>query len=262
MDKALITNLDIDITQNCTMSCVECTKLVPAFKGTRQEEVSPEVLYKDLSNLSRAATFMWGQLLGGEPTLHRNLLECIKAVRESKVSEKVIITTNGTLLNRITDEIIDSIDMVRISVYPGKIPVEEIDIFEKRINNRGKKLDRWFQNKFIPVYTKEPIKNIDLKVCIERNFEYKDGWMGKCYTYTDGYLCSCPTAFAINKMTKNFNVDGIFIKDDFNPQEMKEIILEESKKEYVACRNCLRCTKIESVVWRECSKQEWERNHL
>lgn len=261
MDKIFISNLDIDITQNCTMSCTECTKLVPAFKGTEQKEISPETLFNDLSNLAQAATFQWGQLLGGEPMLHSDVLECIKAVRNSKISEKILITTNGTLFEKFTDEIIDSIDMVRMSVYPGKIPLKLIEDFEKRLKSRGKFLDQWHQNNFIPVFSKDPVKSIDLAHCAERNFSYCEKWMCKCFTYSDNYICSCPTAYAINKFLKNDHADGIFLGDKCDEKDLKNKLLLEATKEYKACKNCLRSVNIEKTAWSECTKKIWYEKH-
>ncbi len=255
INKLCIPKIDVDIIENCTMSCMECTKLTPAFKETKYDkEVDPISLFNDMVNLSKAVHIDRILLVGGEPMLHSNILGCIKAIQDSNVCDGISILTNGTLFNRFTDEIIDSLVSVIVSVYPNKVLPETINDFENRLKKRGKRLEKWKIKTFYPIFSKNDILDVNINNCFEVN---------KCYLYYNGYFYNCTSARSINKLMGNpENSDGVSLRENFNIAIVKDFIL--NKKQNMACKNCYICKnkdRSSKVEWEECTKEEWYKRH-
>jgi len=104
---------EVNVVHQCNLSCRGCSHLSPAVP---KAFVDPEIVYRDLSRL--AAYYLAGnvRLVGGEPLLHRDLLQVIAAVRASGITECIRILTNGILLPRMPDAFWESVDEVQVSL--------------------------------------------------------------------------------------------------------------------------------------------------
>ena len=89
--------LEVNATLHCNMRCTSCSHLAPLF---RRANVDPVALHDSLAVLAGHYHASYAKILGGEPLLHPDLLGVIEAVRASKVSDSVLVCTNGTLLDR------------------------------------------------------------------------------------------------------------------------------------------------------------------
>jgi len=127
--------LEINATLQCNMRCQSCSHLSPLF---RRHNVDPAELSGSLAELSRSYHASYVKILGGEPLLHPDLLAVIAAVRDSAISDAVLVCTNGTLLNRMPDEFWRAVDAVEISMYPSR-PLSDGDlaIFDARAAEHG-----------------------------------------------------------------------------------------------------------------------------
>lgn len=243
--------IDINVTMKCTMSCSECTRLIPAFKGIKQKDRTPDELYEDMSKIAKAVTFTSGIIIGGEPTLHNNLLECINAVKRSGVCKYIMLATNGATLNKIKDEIIENVDIFRLTVYPGKLDELDITKFENRLNQKGKSLERYYPSKFYAIYSKNEIKDRKLERCWQM--------CEKCFNYYDRRLYMCGPAHPINKILKKENQDGMDLST-ISIEKLKDNVIY--RKEYNACKHCYLCSNKGMVTWTESTKKEWIDTHV
>src|SRR5882724_1840135 len=91
---------EINVADHCNISCRGCSHLSPV---SAESFADPEGVYRDLSRLAAHYVAHHVRLLGGEPLLHRGLVEVIAAVRASGISGRVRILTNGLLLPRQTE---------------------------------------------------------------------------------------------------------------------------------------------------------------
>jgi uncharacterized Fe-S cluster-containing radical SAM superfamily enzyme len=57
--------------------------------------------------------------VGGEPLLHPALPSFIRAARDSGIADEVWLWTNGLLLHAADPRLLESVDVVRVSLYPG-----------------------------------------------------------------------------------------------------------------------------------------------
>ena len=107
---------EINIVEHCNLRCRACTHLSPVLP---KHFVDPGALCADLTALARSYHADVLKILGGEPLLHPNLPDVMRAARESQVADKLEIWTNGLLLPRMERVVWEMVDGVRISLYPA-----------------------------------------------------------------------------------------------------------------------------------------------
>jgi uncharacterized Fe-S cluster-containing radical SAM superfamily enzyme len=92
--------------------------MISEFKGY---QLSLEELGKFIDSTKKSDYFIEELSIhgAGEPLLWDHFEEGIKVLKNSGVIGKIIVTTNGLLLDKIYDETMSSIDMLSVSVYPG-----------------------------------------------------------------------------------------------------------------------------------------------
>lgn len=107
---------ELQVVHHCNLSCRSCNHLSPVMP---HHFADPETVFKDFHNLAKNLRPSHIKLLGGEPLLHPQLIEVIDAVRQSGISQKIQLLTNGLLLPKMTDAFWEKIDRLRITLYPG-----------------------------------------------------------------------------------------------------------------------------------------------
>lgn len=93
---------EINITNVCNYSCAHCQSLNNyAFKGHQQWNA-----YKnEYQKLSKKLDIAQIQIIGGEPTLNPDFDKWVKGISELWPNSKLQIATNGSKLDKITNEI-------------------------------------------------------------------------------------------------------------------------------------------------------------
>lgn len=88
--------------------------------------------FEDLAaDITAAATVMRaeiGCLLGGEPLSHPRLVDLIRHTKASGLCGKVRVLTNGIRLHRMKPDFWAELDDLKVSVYPGKTPPENVQL--------------------------------------------------------------------------------------------------------------------------------------
>ncbi|MCX6720059.1 MAG: radical SAM protein, partial [Candidatus Staskawiczbacteria bacterium] len=115
-------SLILEICSLCNLNCNFCElhsgkiKDIKSHEGLMEEKLYHKII-KDIVNLGyklKALHFHgWG-----EPLIHKNLPEMINFAHQQKVSDKLILITNGVLMNRdIFERLLDSgLDEIRVSL--------------------------------------------------------------------------------------------------------------------------------------------------
>ena len=100
----------ITVTSECNRRCPDCCagNLVdgPLYRAT------PESIHRDILALGEVERV---QLTGGEPTLHPESGEILKAAARAKGSAKLVLVTNGANLMDIVG-LLDGVDVVWLSI--------------------------------------------------------------------------------------------------------------------------------------------------
>ena len=114
--------LEYSAAYECNLRCAHCSHLSPY---TNEPLPSASSLAADLERLAPVLHTPEFRLLGGEPLLNPELVQMARMVRESKIADRVAVTTNGLLLHRMDDSLWEHIDTLRITLYPQASPTAE-----------------------------------------------------------------------------------------------------------------------------------------
>lgn len=256
-------HLDTNITLACQNSCVACNHLVVPYRSATggPPSTTPDQVASDLGSLAKILHVnAWGAL-GGEPTLHRDLVQILLAAEESGIADIIELWSHGQTLHRAENQhgaaFWTSFDRLIVSAYPGKHTPESLAWIEAQC--------REYQIEYIlkdesqhpnftalldaapsgPAYTRE---------------KYQACWFRTMARTADfGYFFTCCTAPHIPHLLQgqSFGTDGIAIKD----------ITEEGLLAYLnqptplgACTVCAgRMTRTAvNIPWAEYrDKREW-----
>lgn len=140
-------NIDIPITDKCTLRCKDCCNLMPFYKKPVDYDLSE--IYSDIDNITEVFDQITElRILGGEPFVHPNVYDIVDyATKKSNIS-CVTLFTNSTLpldgakLVALNQKKV----MLEISDYGdlSRNLQQNIEILENNsIPYMVKKLDRW-----------------------------------------------------------------------------------------------------------------------
>lgn len=135
-------HLETNVTIACQNRCVSCNHFVPLqLDHIRESMISPEVLERDLRNFGRVAHVEAWAAIGGEPTLHPDLVGLLAVARRSGVADRTEVWSNGQRLERMPAAFWSAFDVLVVSAYPGKIDDEEIEWIKGRCLMHGLHLE-------------------------------------------------------------------------------------------------------------------------
>jgi hypothetical protein len=128
-DHVLISNLSIPLVHHCVNACAACSTFSPVCDPYC---MSKDQIKKDVYNFKRIVRAKQIELVGGEPLLNPDFLEIVDIVRESGISPRIIVVTNGQLLHKMPREFWEKLDQVLVTRYPGKFTDKEfLDLCDK-----------------------------------------------------------------------------------------------------------------------------------
>jgi MoaA/NifB/PqqE/SkfB family radical SAM enzyme len=107
--KSVPQRLVLELTNSCNLSCIMCGRSAKTFQPTFLKLEWMEKLAPILDRVTEVTLFGWG-----EPTVHpkfRHVLEYL-----NRFTVKKYFLTNAMLLNRFADLIVDTVDVVAVSL--------------------------------------------------------------------------------------------------------------------------------------------------
>jgi organic radical activating enzyme len=249
--------LEVNATLHCNMRCTSCSHLAPLFRRTN---VDPLALHDSLAMLADSYHASYTKILGGEPLLHPDLIGVIEAVRSSKVSDTVLVCTNGTLLDRAPPAFWQAVDTVEISVYPSRpISPERMRGFEALAREHGTDLVVNHYSHFRVAYSEQGTDSDTLVREIFDTCKLAHVWLS--HTVVDGWLYRCPQSVFLPEQLAHSDwdrtVDGIEIEQ--GPAFVRELLAFLNRNTPLrACRRCLgsvgllhRHTEVPRAHWRQ-----------
>ena len=91
--KCVVRKLEYNVTHHCNLKCDHCDHLSPFF-GPKDAEFNSSIslveFEKQIGILSRYVHTEEFLILGGEPLLHKNILEFLKLLRARKIADKIV----------------------------------------------------------------------------------------------------------------------------------------------------------------------------
>lgn len=131
-------HIECNIDKHCNLNCKGCDHFAPVAEP---ELLSPEAFARDMAEIHRLYADKEGgefHLLGGEPTLHPEIVEFMRITRESLPKAKVIVDTNGTLLRRMSESFYEACRQYDVTISVTRYPIDvDYDALGKWIRKKG-----------------------------------------------------------------------------------------------------------------------------
>lgn len=121
--------LEFNVVEHCNLRCVECSHLSP-FMPRKFMELEP--FLRDMSALKPVLKCDKFKFVGGEPLLHRQLMDFIRAVADLGMAEYISVATNGTEIMKQPDDFFRSIGRLEFSWYPDTPTTAEMVEYARR----------------------------------------------------------------------------------------------------------------------------------
>lgn len=215
----------------CNAKCVGCTN---AMALTPQEIFPAEEILADLERAEKVLHASVLCLLGGEPTVHKELVPLMRAANASPISDRVQVLTNGTRLHMMKPEFWAELDWLKLSIYPGLTQPENVELAKRMQAEHGFYLDFYdvAADPFRAVHRAEEASPEEA----QRTY---DGCWYRTYTrkVERGYFWRCCTSPSISQEILGLppETDGIAL-DGLTPDALREFL---AQPEHMA--SCTRC---------------------
>lgn len=236
--KVHVFSFESDIVSHCNNHCVGCNHWAPL---RAPEYYDPQEFARDLGRLAEIATADKFGVLGGEPTLHPQLAQILRAIRLSGIAPLIEMWTNGQRLERMPDEVWQNVDSIVVNRYPGKLTDEHVaaltdKALEMRVAFEVDTPDQFYKNHLGKARTNAAEY---FAVC-----PYSD----HCFTIRHGCLFRCPQSSAIPGLLLGLpvNTDGIAL-DGLTAEGLQAFLTAREPLE--SCSVCSRYDKY--VGWHE-----------
>jgi organic radical activating enzyme len=182
-------SVEYNLTDHCNLRCTACARGSPLLD---EKFSSVEQFARELGRLSGALHCTELRIGGGEPLLHPQLLDFLRAARASGVADEVVLLTNGVLLHQAPEELWELIDGMWLSLYPGvtiRIPIAEC---ERLAREHGVKLSVRQADEFSHILLNQRNEDTEAVELVYRACKAAREW--SCHTVHEGRFYKCSTA--------------------------------------------------------------------
>ncbi len=184
------TKLEFNLAAHCNYACDECSHFSPHLAPALADY---DNFVRDLKALARVYRVRRFRFVGGEPFLHKGILDYVEAVRSAGIASAIQVCSNGSLLHKVDDAVFRAIDMLSISWYPDdRCDADKIELVRRKCREHGVQLKVERIDRFREMQLDEAIADEGLVDHIYRSCQIAHAW--GCQTFLDGYfyLCSRP----------------------------------------------------------------------
>lgn len=251
---------EVDIASHCNLNCKGCSQ----FSCIADEEfVDVDLLEKDFKRLGEIFSNICERiyLIGGEPLLHSQIIDCIKIARKYFPIGKIHIYTNGLLLKQQSEIFWNSCRENKIGIIVTKYPINaDYTEMEKLCKDNGVSISIIGDSRRDKVMTSI---GLDLQGKQDKEWSFRNCYeANECIKLKDGKLYTCTRPVAIYKFNKYFNQKLQVCEEDFidiYEQCDAESILQKLATPIEFCRYCDVCKEKMNMVWGQTEKdiKEW-----
>lgn len=256
----IITNpqsLEVNAVHHCNLACRGCSHLSPVLP---RKVLDPVELESSLSVLARFYHAAKCKIVGGEPLMHPQLPEVLRAIRRSGVVDKIQVCTNGLLLPRMPLMFWELVDEVCVSNYPGRsLEMATYPSLNALSREHGVDFQVEFFDYFRVAYSEIGTHSEPLVRRIYNTCKMVHLW--HCHTVYEGYFFKCPQSVFIDRVLQpgvaSWMQHGIAIRDT---NEFQGALLDylNSPHPLGACRHCLAMTG-RRIPHEQISRSDWRR---
>ena len=230
------------ITDSCNLNCKSCLHMVPLSAGYHyfiDTYIEPQL--KLLAKRKNIINIL--NIMGGEPTLHPDIIKILYIARENLPETKIRISTNGTNLNIFNDTnfitaILENKIEVAVTQYPYSQYAEKNYEILYSILNTNK--IPYISGKITKFLTQPFVKSLNNDINVYKwckSFHY-------CTMVKDFKLYVCHLAAYVNLLKEKFpDLDWIEIDDnsyvDLTDENLTdEQILTKLSSLSIICKHC------------------------
>ncbi len=239
--KVMTKAVEYSVSYHCNLRCSGCSHMSPFIHRTFP---SLESFVADIEKLGEGLHAVDIRLVGGEPLLNPEINAFVKAAKNVKIADTVMVTTNGLLLHRMNDEFWENVDFVSVTLYPDALPREEnIGLFKERAKESNTRLRLFPSAVFRTTIVTEPhprdwITGMIFKTC-------KNAHRYHCHMIHEGRLYKCAVPPFLPEYLSKIGINGFNPEiDAFDIHKADNIV--EGLRRYLmsfetleACRYCL-----------------------
>jgi organic radical activating enzyme len=199
-DRRIVTeSMEIHVTEHCNLKCRDCCNMSP-YNPKKFMTLEEAQQICDFAKLHFRPNLF--KICGGEPTLHPQIDDILRIMKESKVSDTLKVITNGLLLFKMTDTFWQLIDQLTVSNYISA-PIRPKLL--EMIKEKAKQFDVMLNIKNVEVFNEIFVE--DTTQDKERTQHiYNDCWMRHvCLIIRDGYFHKCTRS---SYMDRNLELVG------------------------------------------------------
>lgn len=231
--------MEVSLAEHCNLNCKYCGH----FSSIAEPEfIEIEQLERDMKRMSYLLNAKSDKiyLLGGEPLLHKGIVECIEVIRQCFPESRLVILTNGLLLNTMNEAFWEtcrnkSVE-INITKYPIKIDfdkiIQKIEDEEVYHDYQRKSDEKCVFNKYTIDLMGEQDAYYSFTHCNKAN---------QCHLVKKGKIYTCSLIGCIEHFNKYFKQDLRVTEDDYvdiySVKDGKEL-LERLAKPAHFCRYC------------------------
>lgn len=253
LEDSYLSYLEFHVADHCNLNCKYCTHYSPLVK---------EPVFTDYAEFEkgirqlRKYVYDIGiiRILGGEPLLNQELSKFIRLVRELYPAAIIDVVTNGLLVEKIGDELIETmrecLAFFHISLY-------------KPLENQIGRIQKFLYEKQI-AYTLSPLNDKFYKTQTllrqgDEDFFYSC-FQASCTCLQDGMLAPCYAPFTTKYFNREFSQsipegEGV---DLFDPELNLPILKAQMLIPMERCHYCYNGAPEEwSVVGRNSKLEDW-----
>lgn len=222
----------------CNISCARCNQASPI---RHRGYADPTTVRRDFSLLASVYRASVVKIVGGEPLLHPDLPAVIRALRQSGISKKVLLLTNGMLLSRMTEETWRLLDAIEVSVYPDSgLDDQHMRTWTEAADRHGVALRFVRFDRFRVTFSRSGTQDEDLVRRVYRTCRLAHVW--GCQNIHQGYFYKCVQSIHVPAIVgappESARQDGIRLTDDPGLRDELYRYLH-SPQPLHACRHCL-----------------------
>lgn len=181
-------SFEVHVAEHCNLKCRDCCNISP-FNAKK---------FISLEEVQEICTFVSTHLLpdvfkvaGGEPTLHPQLDEILRIIKQSGAGKVVRVVSNGLLMHRMTDTFWQHIDQLTISNYISA-PVKPalLEQIKRKARQYEVVLNIKYIDQFNEIFVDDAITDTNRVQQI-----YNDCWMRhRCLIVRNGRFFKCTRA--------------------------------------------------------------------
>ena len=192
--------------------------------------------------------------MGGEPLLHSNLLKVLIAIKQSKIADKICLVTNGLLLDRLSEEMLEYIDKIEISIYPLSINIlQTIQNNAIKLSQKDIKVRLLQYSDFRESIAQQSTKNEELIQLVYDTCQVAHTL--RCITVDNNRIYRCPQSMIYSENNNEF-LDSINIDCLSNVDEL--LMFLENNNYLHSCSNCLGSVG-KKISHEQVRKEQWEK---